>query len=64
MKSKKILVSLSIISMIVVYSFIVTNVLIGLMEATALQGFCGILLILIGLLGLLFACFNVHNLFD
>jgi uncharacterized membrane protein len=64
MNSKKILVSLSIISMIVVYCFLVVNVFIGLMNATALQGFSGLMLMAIGLAVLVYACFNVHKLFD
>lgn len=64
MNSKLFGIIIVIIAMIIVYCFIVTNVFIGLVEATALQGFCGLLLMLIGLVALVAACLNVHKLFN
>lgn len=64
MNSNKFSIVVVIIAMIIVYIFIVVNVFIGLISATALQGFCGILLMLVGLVGLVAACFNVHKLFN
>jgi len=52
------------IAMIVFYVFIAYNVIDGLMEATAIQGFSGIMLLLIGFVALVVSLFNLDKLFD
>jgi len=59
--TKQILIS---IAMVVVYVFISYNVITGLMKAEAIEGFSGIMLILVGLVALVAAISNLHKLFD
>jgi hypothetical protein len=54
---------LTSIAMIVVFVFLVYNVIDGLMYATTVQGFSGVMLLIFSLTGLVVAITNLHKLF-
>ncbi len=58
MKAKKVL---SIISIVLFYCFISYNVFVGLMYATAVQGFSGLMLILLGLIAVVLITNNINE---
>lgn len=64
MNSKTFSIIVLSIVLVAVYFFAVYNVFIGLLEATAWQGFAGIILFIMGGVLVVLACFDMHKLFD